>query len=350
MPAAGAYFPIDSHVFFPTCRSEPGAAVNFHRRNVLQLALGAALPAFASGARADNYPSRPVRIIEGFGGGGTPDLLARLNGQWLSEQFKQPFVVENRVGAGGNVATQTVVSAPADGYTLLAVTTANAINASLYEKLDFDFLRDITPVAGMIRFPMVLLVNPSSATSTLAEFIAHAKANPGKVNIASPGIGTPMHVTIELLKMMAGVDLVHVPYRGPGGAFTDLLGGQIQAFIITLSTAFGFIKSGKLRALAVTSTTRADILPDVPSMNEAVPGFEAAAWNGMGAPKTTPDAIVDKLGRNILAGLADTQVSARIKDLGGEIVPMRSAEFYTFIAAETEKWAKVVAFSGAKAN
>jgi tripartite-type tricarboxylate transporter receptor subunit TctC len=325
--------------------------VTLPRRDFLQIAASAAFaPGFAQLARADDYPSRPVRIIEGFGGGGTPDLVSRLVGQWLSDRLHQPFVVENRTGAGGNVAAQAVVTAPADGYTMLAVTTANSINASLYEKLDFDFLRDITPVAGVIRFPMVLLVNPSFPATTLAEFIAYAKANPGKINIASPGVGTPMHVAIELFKLMGSLDLVHVPYRGPAMAFTDLLGGQIQAFIITLSTALGFIKAGKLQALAVTGAARSEILPDVPSINEAVPGFEAAAWNGQGVPKATPTAIVDELSLNITAGLADPQLIARMKDLGGEIVPMRSAEFTRFIVAETAKWAKVVKFSGAKAN
>jgi tripartite-type tricarboxylate transporter receptor subunit TctC len=329
--------------------------VKLLRRDLLQIAAGAVFapalaPAFALSARADDYPSRPVRIIEGFGGSGSPDLIARLMGQWLSDRLHQPFVVENRIGAGGNVATEAVVNAPPDGYTMLAVTTANAINASLYEKLNFDFLRDITPVAGVIRFPMVLLVNPSFPTKTLADFIAYAKANPGKINIASPGVGTPMHVAIELFKLMGGIDIVHVPYRGPAMAFTDLLGGQIQAFIITLSTALGFIKSGKLRALAVTGATRSDVLPDVPSISEAVPGFDAAAWNGQGVPKATPTAIVDKLSLNITAGLADPQLKERMKDLGGEVVPMRSAEFTSFIVAETAKWAKVVKFSGAKAN
>jgi tripartite-type tricarboxylate transporter receptor subunit TctC len=325
--------------------------VKLLRRDFLQIAAAAVTaPVFARMARADDYPSRPVRIIEGFGGGGTPDLVSRLIGGWLADHLHQPFVVENRTGAGGNVATQAVVSSPPDGYTMLAVTTANAINASLYEKLDFDFLRDITPVAGVIRFPMVLLVNPSFPAATLAEFIAYAKANPGKINIASPGVGTPMHVAIELLKLMGGIDIVHVPYRGPAMAFTDLLGGQIQAFIITISTALGFIKSGKVRALAVTGAARSEILPELPSISEALPGFDAAAWNGEGVPKATPSAIVDKLSLTVTAGLADPQLKARIKDLGGEVVPMRSAEFTSFITAETAKWAKVVKFSGAKAN
>jgi tripartite-type tricarboxylate transporter receptor subunit TctC len=325
--------------------------VGISRRQVLGGTLGAiAAPACARFALAEDYPSRPVRILEGFGGGGTPDLVSRVIGQWLSDHLHQPFVIENRIGAGGNVSTQAVVSAPPDGYTMLAITTANAINASLYEKLDFNFLRDITPVAGIVRLPMVLLVNPSFEAATLSEFIAYAKANPGKINIASPGIGTPMHVAIELLKMMAGIDLLHMPYRGPGVAFTDLIAGRVQAFPITISTAFPFIKADKVRAIAVTSATRSEIMPELPSISEVLPGFDAVAWNGEGVPKATPAAIVDLLSRTITAGFADPQVKARFKDLGGESVPMGSAEFTAFITAETEKWAKVVKFSGAKAG
>jgi tripartite-type tricarboxylate transporter receptor subunit TctC len=243
-----------------------------------------------------------------------------------------------------------VVTASPDGYTLLNVVTANAINATLYEKLDFDFTRDIAPVAGLVRFPMVLLVNRSLPANTLSEFIAYAKANRGKINIASPGVGTPMQVAAELLKLMAGIDLVHVAYRGPAAAFTDLFGGQVQAFIITVSTAIGPIKAGKVRALAVTGATRSDVLPDVPAVSEVLPGFEASAWNGIGAPKATPAAIIDKLSANITAGLADATLKLRITDVGGETVPMPSAEFASFILEETEKWAKVVKFSGAKVN
>jgi len=297
-----------------------------------------------------DYPSRPVRILEGFGGGGAPDLLWRLIGQWLSQRLGQPFFVENRTGAGGNLATEAVIAAAPDGYTLLAVTGANAINAALYQRSDFDFIRDIAPVAGIIRFPMVLLVNPSFPASTLAGFIAYAKANPGKVNIASPGLGTPMHVAIELFKMTAGIDIVHVPYRGPAAAFTDLMGGQIQAFVITVSAALGFIKNGKLRALVVTGPNRIENLPDVPSVSEALPGFEASAWDGSGAPKATPAAIIDLLNSNITAALADPQIKARINDLGGEIVPMTPQQFGKFVADETDKWAKVVKFAGIKAD
>jgi len=309
-----------------------------------------AVPALAGIARALDYPSRPVRIIEGFGGGGTPDLLARLTGQWLSERLRAPFVVENRTGAGGNIATAAVVAAPPDGYTLLAVTTANAINASLYDKLDFNFIRDIAPVSGTIRFPMVLLVNPSLPCTTFREFIAYAKANPGKINVASPGVGTPMHVAIELMKMMAELDLVHVPYRGPGVAFTDLLAGQVQAFVITLSTALGFIRTGKLRPLAVTGPKRSETLPDLPSVGEALPGFQATAWNGTGAPHDTPIPVIRLLSATIQDGYADPQIRTRINELGGEIVPMSAPEFGEFIAAETTKWARVVVFSGARAN
>jgi len=321
------------------------------RRKFLRFAGAAAIaPAATRIAYAEDYPTRPVRILEGLGGGSTPNLVARLIGQWLSEHLNQPFFVESRTGAGGNIATQAVVSAAPDGYTLLTVVTTNAINATLYEKLDFDFIRDIAPVAGVVRLPMVLLVNPSVPATTFGEFIAYAKANPGKVNIASPGIGTPMHVGIELLKLQAGVDLVHIAYRGPAAVWPDLFSGQVQAFIITVSTAIGFIRAGKVRPLAVTVARRTDVLPEVPPIAETLPGFEASAWNGIGAPTGTPAAIIDKLSTNIVAGLADPQLKARINDLGGDTEPMPSAQFKSFIADETRKWAKVVKFSGAKVN
>ena len=321
------------------------------RRQLLRLAGAAALAAPTRRfAYADDYPTRPVRIIEGLGGGSTPNLVARLIGQWLSEHFSQPFVVESRTGAGGNIATQAVVGAAPDGYTLLTIVTTNAINATLYEKLDFDFIRDITPIAGVVRLPMVLMVNPAFPAATLGEFIAYAKANPGKVNIASPGIGTPMHVGIELLKLMAGVDLVHIAYRGPAAVWPDLFSGQVQAFIITVSTAIGFIRAGKVRPLAVTVAKRTDVLPEIPPIAETLPGFEASAWNGIGAPTGTPAAIIDELSTNIVVGLADPQLKARITDLGGDTEPMPSAQFKNFIADETKKWAKVVKFSGAKVN
>jgi tripartite-type tricarboxylate transporter receptor subunit TctC len=308
------------------------------------------MPAASRLAHGEDYPARPVRIIEGFGGGSTPDLVSRMIGQSLAARLRQPFVVEERAGAGSNIATEAVVTASPDGYTLLNVVTANAINATLYERLDFDFIRDIAPVAGLVRFPMVLLVNRSVPANTLSEFIAYAKANPGKINIASPGVGTPMHVAVELLKLMAGIDLVHVAYRGPAAAFTDLFGGQVQAFVITVSTAIGSIKVGKVRPLAVTGATRSDVLPDVPAVSELLPGFEVTAWNGIGAPRATPGAIIDTLSTNITGGLADATFKTRIKDVGGETVPMGSAEFARFIVDETEKWAKVVKFSGAKVN
>ena len=321
------------------------------RRQLLRLAGAAALAAPTRRfAYADDYPTRPVRIIEGLGGGSTPNLVARLIGQWLSEHLNQPFVVESRTGAGGNIATQAVVGAAPDGYTLLTIVTTNAINATLYEKLDFDFIRDITPIAGVVRLPMVLMVNPAFPAATLGEFIAYAKANPGKVNIASPGIGTPMHVGIELLKLMAGVDLVHIAYRGPAAVWPDLFSGQVQAFLITVSTAIGFIRAGKVRPLAVTVAKRTDVLPEIPPIAETLPGFEASAWNGIGAPTGTPAAIIDELSTNIVVGLADPQLKARITDLGGDTEPMPSAQFKNFIADETKKWAKVVKFSGAKVN
>jgi tripartite-type tricarboxylate transporter receptor subunit TctC len=325
--------------------------MQFSRRQSLLLAAGTAaigvLPRFAV---ALDYPTRPVRIFEGFGGGGTPDLVSRLIGQWLAERLGQPFVVENRTGAAGNLATQAVAAAAPDGYTLLTCLSANAVNASLYDKLDFNFLHDLAPVAGLVRLPMVLLINPAFPATTLAEFIAYAKANPGKINMASPGIGTPMHVAGELLKMMTGVDIVHVPYRGPAGAFTDLLAGQIQAFIITVPAAIGFVRTGKLRALAVTGATRADVMPDVPAIAELLPGFEATAWDGTCAPAGTPSAIIDKLNATITAGLADPALKAKLKDLGGDPMPMAPTEFGKFLAAEIEKWGKVVKFSGIKPN
>jgi len=291
-----------------------------------------------------------VRIIEGLGGGSTPNLVARLIGQWLSEHLGQPFVVESRTGAGGNIAAQAVVSAAPDGYTLLTIVTTNAINVTLYDKFDFDFLHDIAPIAGVFRLPMVLLVNPSFPAATVPEFIAYAKANPGKINIASPGIGTPMHVGIELLKLMAGIDLVHVVYRGPAAVWSDLFSGQVQAFIITVSTAMGFIRAGKARPLAVTVANRTDVLPEVPTIDQTLPGFEASAWNGFGTPRGTPAPIIDKLSASIIAGVADPQIKARMADIGGDTEPMPAPQFTRFIADETAKWAKVVKFSGAKLN
>jgi tripartite-type tricarboxylate transporter receptor subunit TctC len=321
------------------------------RREFLALATGAvAAAASPSFAFALDYPVRPVRIIEGFGGGGTPDLISRLIAQWLSQRLGQPFVVENKTGAAGNLATETVIKAASDGYTLLTTVSANAINPSLYRNLDFDFLRDTVPVAGLIRLPMVLLVNPSFTAKTFPQFLAYAKANPGKIDLASPGIGTPMYVAGELINLMAGVKMIDVPYRGPAGAFTDLLANRVQAFIITVPAAIGFIRTGRLRALAVTGAARADVLPDVPTIAEYLPGFDATAWDGICAPAGIPAEIVNKLNAAINAGLADPQLKAKIKDLGGETMPMTPQQFGRFLADETAKWAKVVEFSGAKAD
>jgi tripartite-type tricarboxylate transporter receptor subunit TctC len=316
---------------------------------ILAAAMAAALGLLGVAA-ADDYPSRAVRIFEGFGPGSTPDLVSRLFGQWLSEHLGQPFVVENRTGAGGNVAAEAVLTTPADGYTLLGCVTANTINGSLYEKLDYNFLRDFAPVGGILRFPMVLLVNPAFPATTLPEFIAYAKANPGKVNVASPGVGTPMHIAIAMLNMMAGIDLVHVPYRGAAPGMTDVIAGQVQAFIITVSTASGFIKAGKVRPLAVTGAARSDVLPGIPSIGETLAGFDAATWDGICAPKGTPAAAIDKLNSNIRDALSDPTIKERIKNLGGETEPMSVAAFGKFMADETAKWAKVVEFAHIKAE
>jgi tripartite-type tricarboxylate transporter receptor subunit TctC len=321
------------------------------RREFLRLSATAiALPAAARLARAETYPVRPVHIIVGFAAGGPNDISARLIGQWLSERLGQQFVVENRPGAGGNVATEFVVRAPADGYTLLLVPAPAAINATLYDNLNFNFIRDIAPVAGILRVPEVMVVNPAVPANAVPEFIAYAKANPGKINMASAGNGTVPHVAGELFKFMTGVDLVRVGYRGGGPALVDLMGGQVQVmFEPTLST-IGYIRAGKLRALAVTSATRSAALPDVPTVGEFVPGYEATAWFGIGAPKDTPADIVAKLNGEINAGLADAKVKERLADLGGEPMPMSSADFAKFIAEETEKWGKVVRAAGIKAE
>ena len=325
--------------------------MRFARRELLSLAAGSAaaalLPRYAC---ALDYPVRPVRIVEGFGGGGTPDLLSRLMGQWLSARLGQPFVVENKTGAGGNIATETVVKAAPDGYTLLTCLSANTINAALYPNLHFKFPNDVTPIAGLAALPMVFLVNPSFPAKTFPEFLAYAKANPGKVNLASPGIGTPMQVTGELINLMAGVKMVGVPYRGPALAFTDLLAGRITAFMITIAAAIGFIRDGRLRALAVTGAKRSPILPDVPAIGEFLPGFAATIWDGMCAPKGTPPEIVAKLNAAINAGLADPPIKDKLKNLGGDTMPMTPAEFGKFLDEETAKWAKVVKFSGTKPN
>ena len=318
-----------------------------HRRHVLHLAAGAAaLPVASRIAWAQAYPSRPVRIMVGFAPAGAQDILARLIGQWLSERLGQTFVIENRPGGGGNIAAEAVVRAMADGYTLLLVGPPNAINATLYEKLNFNFLRDIAPVAGIVRAPNVMEVNPSVPAKTVSEFITYAKASPGKVNMASAGNGTGPHMAGELFKMMAGVNVV--PYRGSGPALVDLLGGQVQVMFDALPPSMEHIRTGKLRALAVTIAVRSPALPDVPTVSEFVPGYEASASFGVGAPRSTPADIVEKLNKEINGALADPKLKARLADLGGLTLPGSPADFGKLLAEETEKWGKVVKFSGAK--
>jgi tripartite-type tricarboxylate transporter receptor subunit TctC len=321
------------------------------RRNFLHLAAGAtALPAVSRIAWAQAYPSRPVRIIVPFAAAGAFDIMARLIGQWLSERLGQPFVIENRPGAGTNIGTETVVKAPPDGYTLLLAGTPNAINATLYEKLNFNFIRDIASVAGISRAPLVMAVHPSVPAKTVPEFIAYAKANPGKISMASAGIGAPSHVSGELFKMMARVNLVHVPYRGAGPALVDLLAGQVQVGFPSMPSSIEYVRAGKLRALAVTSATRSDALPDIPTVGEFLPGYEASASYGIGAPKGTPVEIIDMLNKEINAALGDPKMKARLADLGGTPLLGSPADFGKLIAEETEKWGKVVKFSGAKAD
>jgi len=322
-----------------------------HRRQFLHLtAAAAALPAVSRLARAQDYPTRPVRLIVGFAPGGTTDITARLIGQWLSERLGQQFVIENRTGAATNIATEAVVRAPADGYTLLLVTASNAINATLYDKLSFNFIRDIAPVAGVIRYPLVMQVNPSFPAKTVPEFISYVKSNPGKISYGSGGIGTSIHVASELFKMMAGVDMIHVPYRGGAPAMTDLMAGQVQVVFNPVPESMEFIRAGKLRPLAVTTATRSEVLPDVPTVGDFVPGYEASALQGIGAPKNTPADIVNKLNKEINAGLVDPKLKARFADLGAAVFPGSPSDFAKFIVTETEKWAKVIKFSGAKAD
>jgi tripartite-type tricarboxylate transporter receptor subunit TctC len=323
--------------------------MEFPRRQFLRLATcAAAWPAATRIAAAQTYPARPVRLIEGFGPGGTPDIVARLIGQWLSERLGQSFVVENRTGAGGTIGTEAVVRAPADGYTLLAVTTANAVDASFYDKLNYNFIRDTAPVASVMRTPFVMEVHPSFPAKTVAEFIAYAKANPRRLNMASAGNGTSTHLTGELFKMMSGVDMVHVAYRSGPQAITDLIGGQVQVYFGPMPASIEFIRSGRLRALAVTTATRSQALPDIPSLAEFVPGYETSYWVGLAAPKNTPTATIDKLNGAINAGLADAGMQSRLAQLGASAFAGSPAEFGRFIADETEKWAKVVKFSGAR--
>jgi tripartite-type tricarboxylate transporter receptor subunit TctC len=313
------------------------------RRHFLHLAAGAtALPVVSRFAWAQTYPTQPVRIIVGFGPGGAPDILARLIGQWLSERLGQPFVVENRPGGGGNVGTELVVRAPPDGYTLLLVNLTNIVNATLYDNLNFNFIHDITPVASISREPLGMEVNPSFPANTVPEFIAYAKANPGKINMASPGIGTTPHMAGELFMFMTGVKMVHVPYRSSAPALTDLLGGQVQMMFSPLPSSIEYVRAGKLRALAVTTATRSAALPDIPTVGDFVPGYEAATFFGIGAPKNTPAEIVERLNKEINAGLTDPNLKARLTDLGSVPTPVTPAELGKFIAEETEKWGKVI--------
>jgi tripartite-type tricarboxylate transporter receptor subunit TctC len=320
-----------------------------HRRQFLHLAAGAAaLPAVSRIAWAQTYPSRPVRIVVGFPPGGPTDIAARLIGQSLSERLGQQFVIENRPGAGSNIGTEAVVRAPPDGYTLFLAYSANAINATLYDKLNFNFIRDIAPVAAINREPLVMLANPSFPAKTVPEFIAYAKANPGKINFASGGNGTPPHVSGELFKMMTGVNLVHVPYRGGAPALTDLLGGQVQVMFVAISASIEYVRAGNLRPLAVTTASRSDALPDIPTVGDFIPGYEASTWCGIGAPKGTPAEIIDKLNKEINAGLVDPKVKARLANMGSTALPGTPAEFGKLIAEETEKWGKVVKLAGLK--
>ena len=313
------------------------------RRKFLHLAACAAtLPAMPHIARAQAYPSRPVRLIVGFAAGGGNDIVARLIGQWLSERLGQPFVVENRPGAGSNIATQAVVNAAPDGYTLLLVGATNAINVSYYQKLNFNFVHDIAAVASITHQPQIMLAVPSFPARTIPELIGYAKANPGKINVSSPGVGSISHLAGELLKMMAGIEMVHVPFSGNSPALTALLGGQVDVSIASLPSSIELIRTGKLRGLAVTSTKRVEALPDVPAVIESIPGYEVNAWYGVGAPKGTPAAIIDKLNREIGAALADPHLKARIVEFGGTPVAQSPAEFGKFIADETEKWSKVI--------
>src|SRR5258707_13236057 len=319
------------------------------RRRFLHLAAGAAaLPAALRSARAQTYPARPVRFIIGYTSGGSADITARLMGQWLSERLGQSFIVESRPGAGTNIATQAGVHAQPDGYTLLLVAPANAINAALYDKLSYNFIRDIAPVAGLIRFPNVMVVNPAVPAKTVPEFIAYAKANPGSLNMASSGNGSTIHVSGELFKMMTGVNMVHVPYRGGAPALTDMISGQVQVMLDNVPTSIEFIRAGKLRALAVTTATRSEVLADLATVADFAPGYEASAWYGVGGPKGTPDDIIDKLNKEINAILADPKAKARLADLGASLLAGSPADFGKLVADETEKWGKVVKFSGAK--
>jgi tripartite-type tricarboxylate transporter receptor subunit TctC len=325
--------------------------VNRTRRRLLNLALAtAALPVLTGIAGAQTYPARPVRIIVGFAAGGGVDIVARLMGQWLAEQLGQPFTVENRPGANGNIGTETVIRSAADGYTLLLVNAANAGSAALYGNLSFNFIRDIAPVGAIIRVPQIVVVNPLLPSKTIAEFIAYSKANPGKINMASGGNGAPEHMAGELFKLMTGANMLHVPYRGAAPALTDLLAGQVQVMFAAMPASIEHIRAGRLRALAVTTATRAEALPDVPTVGDFVSGYEASQWYGVGAPRGTPSAAVDRLSRAINAGLADPRMRARFAELGGVVLPGSPADFGKIIVDESEKWGKVIRTANIKAE
>jgi tripartite-type tricarboxylate transporter receptor subunit TctC len=320
------------------------------RRQFLHLAAGAAIPAGSRVARAQAYPTRPVRVMVGFAPGQAIDIVTRIIGQRLSDRLGQQFIIENRPGAGGNIATEVVARAPADGYTLLAIGSNNMINPTLYQNLNYDFIRDIAPVASVYRVPQVMEVNPSFPAKTVPEFIAYAKAHPGEISFASAGNGSVAHVTGELFKMMTGVNMLHVPYRGAPPALTDLIAGQVHVMFDNMPSSIEHIRAGRLRPLAVTATTRLEALPDVPPVGDFVPGFETSAWAGIGAPKNTPAEIIDTLNREINAVLAEPAIRTRVADLGGEVLALSPSEYTRRIAEETDKWAKVIKFSGAKAE
>jgi len=322
--------------------------MNLARRHFLQLGAAIALSAVSPTAWAQSYPARPVRVIVGFAAGGPTDITARLIAQWLTERLGQQFIIDNRPGAGSNIGTEAVVRAPPDGYTLLIVGATNAVNTTLYEKLTFNLIRDIVPVAGIIRVPLIMEVHPSVPVKTVPEFIAYAKANPGKINMASGGNGTTLHVSGELFKMMTGVDMIHVPYRGAGPMLIDLLGGQVQVAFDPMPSSIEHVRAGRLSALAVTTAIRSEALPDVPPVGDFVPGYESSTWYGVGAPRNTPPEIVEKLNREINSALADPKMKARLADLGNIGLSLSPAEFGKLIADETEKWSKVVKFSGAR--
>jgi tripartite-type tricarboxylate transporter receptor subunit TctC len=335
----------------PTMIAKRAAANRLSRRTLLRLAAASvSLPAVSRVASAQTYPTKPVRVVVGFPAGGPADILARLMGQWFAERLGQPFIIENRPGAGTNIGTEVVVRAPPDGYTLLWVTSVNTTNTTLYDRLNFNFIRDIAPVAGFVREPLVMVVHPSVPARTVSEFITYAKANSGKINMASSGNGTNSHLAGELFKMMTGVNMLQVPYRGAAPALTDLLAGQVQVFFVTSSGAIEYIKAGRVRALAVATTIRLPALPEVPPLGEQVPGFEASAWHGIGAPRGTPIDIILKLNKEIAALLADLKMSARLADLGTIPFVVSPSEFGRLITDETEKWAKVAKFAGVKAE